>query len=554
MLEIITPFRTIALVLLTLLIRFLQKLHYQRSLVKGLPGPPHSYLWGSLKSMNEVISKQPRSAAPQCFPILLKEKFNLGDYFYVDPWPFADPILMVFDVDIMNEYTVKDSLPKHAEVHNFMKHFGGPGNLVSSEGAEWKKWRSVFNPGFSSKHLMSLVPVIVDEALVFNEIMTRKAKANTLFRMERDTTRLTVDIIGKVILDLTLDSQKGPNELVDTFFRQVQWMGVGKQFNPIEIIDWPVRATMQRYLTWKMDRYIGKYLDERFATRESRGKSRAVIDLALEAYLKEVKGTQGDVANVTGLDPEFRSAAIANMKTFTFAGHDTTSSTLSYAYYYLSKNPDMLAKIRKEHDEVFGTDPTTVAEQLKRDAHLLNKLEYTLAVTREVIRMQPPASTVRAGVKGFFVHDPKTKEALPTENMMLWAVDVGLHRNPRYWPSPHSFRPERHLHSASRTTSSPADDDTNNFNDAWIGFSKGKRNCIGQELAIIEAKVILAMTLRTFDFQSAYGELAALKGDGSGYPSDETGVQTQFGDEAYQIQLGTAKAREGMPCRLTLRG
>lgn len=71
---------------------------------------------------------------------------------------------------------------------------------------------------------------------------------------------------------------------------------------------------------------------------------------------------------------------------------------------------------------------------------------------------------------------------------------------------------------------------------------------------MIETKVILAMTLRTFDFQPAFDELEKLRGDGSGYPSDVEGVQEQFGDEAYQVQLGTAKPREGLPCRVKLRG
>ncbi|KAI7514123.1 hypothetical protein KC331_g22556, partial [Hortaea werneckii] len=137
-------------------------------------------------------------------------------------------------------------------------------------------------------------------------------------------------------------------------------------------------------------------------------------------YLKEVRGVTGDISNVKGLDKEFKQAAINNMKTFIFAGHDTTSSTIVYAFYYLSKDPEALAKIRKEHDDVFGTDPEAAAEQLKQDPRLLNKLEYTLAVTREVLRLQPPASTVRVGQKGFFLTDPKTGERLPTEHMMLW--------------------------------------------------------------------------------------------------------------------------------------
>ncbi|KAI7708904.1 hypothetical protein KC353_g10730, partial [Hortaea werneckii] len=176
MLELLTPSRlawAVTVVIATLIIRFFQKLHFHRRIVKGLPGPPHSYLWGSLPSMNEVLSKQPKRAAPQTFGILIRDHFGLGDYFYVDPWPFGDPIMMIFDADIMNQFTVKQSLPKHPEVEKFMRNIGGPGNMVSSEGVEWKKWRSAFNPGFAASHLMSLVPLIVDDVLIFNDIMKK---------------------------------------------------------------------------------------------------------------------------------------------------------------------------------------------------------------------------------------------------------------------------------------------------------------------------------------------------------------------------------------------
>ena len=124
---------------------------------------------------------------------------------------------------------------------------------------------------------------------------------------------------------------------------------------------------------------------------------------------------------------------------------------------------------------------------------------------------------------------------------MLWPVDVGFGRSRKYWGDPHVFRPERYL-------------PPNEYNkDAWIPFSKGVRNCIGQELAIIETKVILAMTLRQFEFSAAFDELGKLKGDGSGYPSDTSGVQQQYGEDGYQVMQGAAKPREGMPCRIRLR-
>lgn len=112
------------------------------------------------------------------------------------------------------------------------QNFGGPGNLVSSEGSEWKRWRSCFNPGFSTAHLMSLVPVIVDQCEIFSRQMDKHARSNDLFRFEVAATKLTVDIIGKVVLDLELGSQKGPNELVDAFIAQTKWQPIGAQFNP----------------------------------------------------------------------------------------------------------------------------------------------------------------------------------------------------------------------------------------------------------------------------------------------------------------------------------
>lgn len=131
---------------------------------------------------------------------------------------------------------------------------------------------------------------------------------------------------------------------------------------------------------------------------------------------------------------------------------------------------------------------------------------------------------------------------MPTEHFMLWAVNVGLHRQKRYWKDPNVFDPSRFMPN-----------NTENDTAAWIPFSRGARNCIGQELALIETKVILAMIVRKFDFTAAYDELHKLKSDGSGYPNATEGIQTQFGERAYQVQLGTAKPCEGMPCRLKLK-
>ena len=158
---------------------------------------------------------------------------------------------------------------------------------------------------------------------------------------------------------------------------------------------------MMWWNTRKMDNYLSKILDERFATRDDRVKQKHVIDLALETYLAgqqqaSEKGTS-EVPKVEGLDSTFKKHAICHVKTFLFAGHDTVSGTICYAYHCLSKDPERMAKIRNEHDEVFGSNPDDAESLIRSRPNLLNKLDYTLAVIKEVLRLYPPASTVRAG-------------------------------------------------------------------------------------------------------------------------------------------------------------
>lgn len=151
-----------------------------------------------------------------------------------------------------------------------------------------------------------------------------------------------------------------------------------------------------------MDRYLGKVLDARFAEwkkRQSQSagpkkKSRSVMDLAIETWAKE----QPRGRNTGSMSGEFKKGAISQMKTFLFAGHDTTSSTICYAYHLLSKHPACLQKLREEHDRVLGS-VAQAPQRIKDDPYILNQLDYTLAVTKEVLRLWPPASGLREGAK-----------------------------------------------------------------------------------------------------------------------------------------------------------
>lgn len=166
-----------------------------------------------------------------------------------------------------------------------------------------------------------------------------------------------------------------------------------------------------------------------------------------------------------------------------------------------------MAKIRQEHDEVFGTDISAAAELLKKDPSLINKVPYTLAVIKglrpflpkktividfaETLRLFPVASSARAGHPEIPV--TYNGEIRSTDGYLVIINQHTMFRDPDLWPEPDVFIPERFL--------PPPHNFQNVVKDSYRPFEKGPRNCIGQELAVLEMKIFLVLTIREVSFE-----------------------------------------------------
>lgn len=103
--------------------------------------------------MGEMMQEVPSRVHQHVIPLRIQKKYNMKSYFYLDVWPIQDPLLYVLDPEIAQEITLHPAL-KHGIVRQFLTPLVGPsGDLVSSEGAVWKKWRGIMNPGFAQQHL-----------------------------------------------------------------------------------------------------------------------------------------------------------------------------------------------------------------------------------------------------------------------------------------------------------------------------------------------------------------------------------------------------------------
>jgi len=197
-----------------------------------------------------------------------------------------------------------------------------------------------------------------------------------------------------------------------------------------------------------------------------------VIDLALQ---DEEYGCRAPVQEL-----------VDQIKTFLFGGHDTSASVVAWTYYYLSICPDVHAKMKSEHDSIFGpfTDTASLAEQINQNPKLLAKLEYTLAVLKEVLRLRPPADGARQGPPGYIIRTDSGYE-FDASDTMIATQHLGLHTKESAWgPTAQEFDPDRFM-DAKRV---PA---------AYMPFSTRPRDCIGRNLAYIEVWKALESTLTT---------------------------------------------------------
>lgn len=279
-----------------------------------------------------------------------------------------------------------------------------------------------------------------------------------------------------------------------------------------------------------------------------RASLRAIVQ---ESHAKQNVGTNRprsilsmSLEGVDTLSPESLDTTCDQLSTFLFAGHDTTSTTIAWMLYEVSRTPRALQAVRAEFDELFGPDPSpaAVASRLLAPGgeELVNRMAYTSAVIRETLRLWPPGATSRMTKPGdglmATVSDSEGEAyELSLDGMMLYHVPYIVQRDPTvFGETANTFVPERWLPKKDSDDSIPAA--------AFRAFERGPRNCIGQELATIEARVVMALVARHFDFLKV-GIGAAILDSTTGQPELDTYGQYKVAEKMYNVSLQAPKPR-----------
>lgn len=367
-----------------------------------------------------------------------------------------------------------------------VRAFTGDGLFTSdTEEPNWRKAHHILMPSFSQRAMRGYHDMMSDIAL---QLVQKWARQNPDEEVEvpEDMTRLTLDTIGLC----------GFNYRFNSFYRDQPHPFITSMVNALnESMNQLQRLGIQDKLMFRTRQqfranieYMNTVVDKLIMERREKGNQG--YDDLLSHMLNSKDPETGEQLD----DENIRYQII----TFLIAGHETTSGMLSFAIYYLLKNPKKLQKAYAEVDQVLTGSVPTYKQSLN--------LKYVRMILNEALRLWPTAPAFSMFAK----ENTLLADRYPVhKGQRITVLLPKLHRDHGAWGEDvEAFRPERFVDSSKISQH------------AYKPFGNGQRACIGQQFAMHEATLILGMVLKHFelidhtDYQLNIKETLTLKPEG----------------------------------------
>jgi cytochrome P450 len=374
------------------------------------------------------------------------------------------PMCLLVHPDDIEEVLVKNTSNfVKSRDYRALKSVLGEG-LLTSESALWQRQRKLVQPLFRRENIEAYSEVIVASAL---QMLARWRNGETR-DIHQEMTRVTLEVAAKTLFgaDVSQDADR-----VGRALRVVSHEFLSQASLTFFLPEsFPLPGSLRlRRAARELDSVVYSIIRERRAAKSS---SRDLLQVLLAARSED--GRQMS-------DRQLRD----EMMTLFLAGHETTAIALSWTWRLLAENPDVEAKLFDELQTVLGGRPPRASD--------LPRLPYTEMVVKESLRLYPPAWGIgRQALKEFEVHG----YLLPARTnvfMIQWIT----HRDPRFFPDPAKFVPERWRDDPIRSGRLPR------F--SYFPFGGGPRVCVGAGFAMMEVALLLAAIAQKFRLALAPG-------------------------------------------------
>ncbi|UJR17680.1 hypothetical protein I4U23_004578 [Adineta vaga] len=462
---------------------YLEKRFYDIFRNQGVPCEPFVPLVGQLSDIRRAMAND----RAMDYRLNLVKKHG---YIYVSA--FGPTVrLNVIEPDMLADIFGRShgqDYSKPVDTEIFFKPLIGKHNLLVSEGEEHGRARKMLNPAFHFVKLQLMIPIMVSQTnKAINEFLSSSNQGKVI-DLQTELADLTLAIISSSAFGKGLETMTNAKQIVSHAFNNLLAAISYRAMRAIDLI--PIICHLpfwRKDIVNKGSREIFEFVDQIIADRRyhrstSLSSSEDILDLLLTAI---------DHEGQTFSDQEIKDQAL----TFIFAGHETTGNLMTWTIYILMTHDDVLQACREEVDRILpkGMEPT--------DEHM-NELIVCEAIIHEVLRLYPPAPFIsRRCIREHYIGSEGHRQIQVPVNAIVQLNSYALHRREEFWPRPDEFDYTRWMRDPITGLKPKL---AHPF--CYLPFVAGPRNCIGQNFALLEAKIMLAMLVQRCNFELEPGQ------------------------------------------------
>jgi cytochrome P450 len=326
------------------------------------------------------------------------------------------------------------------------------------DGDFWLRERRLLQPAFHRERLGKLVDTITGVIHTFLEEWARKAERGQALDLDDEMMRLTLTVIIKSMFRADIDDKiPALSHAFQVASKFMLWRSQQLWKLPLSV-PLPRHVEYNRALKTLNDTIYPLIADARQHPKED------LLSMMLE--MRDADTGEGMP------DRQVRDEVV----TIFFAGHETTAATLMWAFYELSRHPDIEERICAEVESVLGGRTPGFAD--------LPRLTYLQQFVNEVLRLYPAAYLF---AREALVDDVIDGYSIPA-NTLIFITPYVTHRLAQYWPDPERFDPDRFT----------PEQVARRARHIYFPFGEGPHICIGNNFALMEMQLILSMALQRF--------------------------------------------------------
>jgi len=537
-----------------IILKFLDKLREWKRrylLVEALPSPATSNLW--LSHLSDIVAcpnvkdrqNDRNNAQRNVWPLIeswCKEmcgKKSHGGFrvSLLSPsrLPFASKcVFWAIDYELVKAVVNHPDLRTKGSTYDNSKSLIDHSVLIAT-GHDWKRMRKLTAKAFSNTVMKitheASIRILHDKVFPYFE-QKQSNTDNPYVDLVELIGRFTLDVLGIASFSYEFG---GVDEFVssetikhhcDSNYKEHQQQQEQQQELYTRRCDYENKKTVYQILNeiafdiQILDRYRGLYKPKRMDKNvcDLNNVISTVVDIKMEQQQCSINNNKSNknidlldylLESCNGVPILTREEIIGNTKVFSFAGHETTTTTMSTMFYELGRSPDVVKKLREEIDPYFDAEHGSACGPSYND--LRGNCTYVNKVVREILRLHPPALFSRtSGQKEVVLKTSKFQYVLPKNTEVI----MGPWLSQRYYDS--SINNNSNNNGADNNAKEaeeqgeklrceqPYDvfdpDRTIDYeNDPFFPFAIGARNCVGREMAMAELRIVLAQVVHHYD-------------------------------------------------------